>query len=98
MLPLVHPEGGIVLRKSSVPAGAGTLFVRPTQRQRSVRVSPVSSIGISKELPRTFSLLGSPETDSSTKLIVKQIIDIGNPREPPVPGTLDLLLNIARQR
>jgi hypothetical protein len=56
MLPLVHPEGGIVLKKSSVPAGTGTIFVRLPQRKSSVRASPDSSIGISKDLPRIFIL------------------------------------------
>ncbi len=70
MLPLVHPEGGIVLKKSGVPAGAGTLFVRLPQRKLSIRASPDSSIGISKDLPRT-TIMGSFEANSSTKLIVK---------------------------
>src|SRR5271166_4390795 len=64
MLPLVHPEGGIVLKKSSVPAGAGMLFVRLPQRKRSVRASPDSSIGILKELPRIFYYMVSLEADS----------------------------------
>jgi len=54
MLPLVHPEDGIVLKKSSVPAGTGTIFVRLPQRKSSVRASPDSSIGVSKDLPRIF--------------------------------------------
>jgi len=50
----VHPEDGIVLKKSSVPAGTGTIFVRLPQRKSSVRASPDSSIGISKDLPPIF--------------------------------------------
>jgi hypothetical protein len=34
MLPLVHPEGGILLEKPSVPAGTETLSVSRPQRKK----------------------------------------------------------------
>ena len=97
MLPLVHPEGGIVLKKSTVPAGAGTLFVRLPQRKSGVWASSDSSIGISKDLP-LFIIMVSLEGNSIIKLIVKQKIDTCNPSARPDPGPLNLLLIIACQR
>ena len=40
MLPLVHPEGRIVLKKPSVPAGTETLSVRLPQRKKQSSGEP----------------------------------------------------------
>ncbi len=96
MLPLVHPEGGIVRKKSTVPRVAGRCLSN-FLGGKAVSGPALIPQSVSRRTCPVSFIMRSLEANSSTRLIVKQKKDTGNPCKVPV-GPLDLLLIVAWQR
>ncbi len=97
MLPLVHQKAGLCSRNPAVRRAPARSW-SDSLSGNAVSGPALIPQSLSRSTYLVSFIMSSSETETNTPLIVKQKIDTGNPREPPVPGTLDLLLNIARQR